>query len=725
MKDIKLAIVGCGAVTEIGHLPAINMSSLVEPVLLVDKNLRRSKTLASKYDIPNVSNNYLDVPKFADAAIIAVPHSLHAPISIDLMNRGIHILVEKPMALNVHECNAMIAVAETNNVTLTVGLMRRFLHSHQFLKEVLSDTFLGKILSFDVREGNIYDWPLISDYLFRKESGGGVLFDTGPHTLDLILWWLGDYESFEYFDDYMGGVEANCEIYLKMKNGSKGIIELSNTRNLRNTAVIRGEEAILEVEMFGSQISIQPVGKKSKLTGKVSNNQKNIYFDSLLAQLESWVNAIQNKSKPLITGKDGRKIIELFEACHKNRKQMELPWASFLSEIQNEKTKLNGKKILVTGGTGFIGGHLVELLVMKYHADVRVLVKNFTNASRIARYPVKMIRGDITDIDSVRKAMKGCEIVFHCAFGSSGTRKKKKEITITGTENVLITALEQNVKRVVHVSTMSVYGKTKDGDYDESAKRRKSKDSYADTKLKAENLAFHYFKKYGLPVSIIQPTIVYGPYAGSWTLFPIHQLTTGRIILVEGGTGICNAVYVDDVVQAMILAATKEEAVGQAFLISSEKPTTWKNFYGAYEKMLGFKSTISLPLDKTLEFYNFNKKIQQIYNRKQVLNSLRDPYFLENLIKLPFFSQTHRILEEFLPPSRWNQIKNYVTKTQTNYQKPPKPIHPLAKDEAEFFRARTRFSIDKAKKLLNYKPSYDLNTGMKNTRLWVKYSDIL
>lgn len=700
--------------------------------MLVDKNLKRAETLASKFDVAKVTDDYWEIIREVDAAILALPHDLHAPVAMDLLNRGIHVLVEKPMALSIAECKAMISAAKQSGATLAVGLMRRFLPAHQLAKKLISNGFLGRIKSFDVREGIIYSWPVASDFFFRRETGGGVLADTGAHTLDTLLWWLGDYESFEYFDDNMGGVEANCKIHLKMKNGAEGVVELSRTRNLRNTAIIRGEKAALEVQMLGSQISIQPNGVNAKVIGNAIDNQhaelkKSQSVEELMkAQLEDWVEAIQNKREPYVTGKEACKSIALIEACHKNRKPLEMSWRLSMSPKQTEGINLRGKKVLVTGGTGFIGGRLVECLVVDHDADVHVLVRNFARVSRIARFPIKMVQGDITDLKAVRKAMEGCEIVFHCAYGNTGSPAQRRQVTVKGTENVLKASLEHNVRRVVHVSTVSVYGQTKNGDLDESAPRKYSKEVYADSKLEAEKLAFHYFKKFELPVSIIQPTIVYGPFAPVWTLGPINQLKTGRVILVKGGNGLCNAVYVDDVIQAMILAATKDEASGQAFLISAEEQVTWRDFYGAYEKMLGVKSTISMSLSEIRDFYRRYKREHGTVN--QVLTALREhPHILRLILQLPAVNKFYQVAKAIVPNTLWNRLKNVFV--VNNMDKQPclheKTILPLTRKEVAFYLARTHVGIDKAKHLLGYQPIFPFEKGMELTEMWLRFANLI
>jgi len=333
-QPIRIAIIGCGAVTERGHLPAASQIPDCCVTLLVDQNLTRAKELARAYGIAAVSNDYHDAIGQADAAIIALPHNLHAQVSCELMKGGLHILVEKPMAMSSKECDTMIHAAEKMKVVLAVGLLRRFLNCTRFARHVLDHGFLGRIHSFDVREGNVYNWPVQSDFFFRRETaGGGVLLDTGAHALDLVLWWLGDVVDFDYYDDSYGGIEADCELHLKFKSGVKGIVELSRTRDLRNTAIIYGENGIIEVDLrrnwtklslHDNSLSLAGYGYASDLPDATEQQ-----FDDLFKpQLEDWLAAIRGIHPTNVPGVEARHSIDLIEICYAKRRQLKLPWIS-------------------------------------------------------------------------------------------------------------------------------------------------------------------------------------------------------------------------------------------------------------------------------------------------------------------------------------------------------------------------------------------------------------
>src|SRR5262249_31836253 len=148
------------------------------------------------------------------------------------------------------------------------------------------------------------------DSMFKKESaGGGVLIDTGSHTLDALLWWLGDVAQFDYADDAEGGVEADCEIHLTMASGATGVVELSRTRELGNKVVIHGKHATLEAMpgkvsliVNGCRVS----GVADREDGPPTSDQ---YLPTIAASLHDWLDAIRFDRPPLVTGEEGRRSV--------------------------------------------------------------------------------------------------------------------------------------------------------------------------------------------------------------------------------------------------------------------------------------------------------------------------------------------------------------------------------------------------------------------------------
>lgn len=336
MEKVKLGIIGCGAVAERGHLPAAQCISQIKVTALVDKNLKRASDLAQQFDIPYYTDDYHKIFDKVDAVIIALPHNLHAPVSIEFLQRGIHVLCEKPMALTADECNRMNQAARQSRAILSIGLVRRFYDSSQFVKQIIQNGWLGQIQSFEVEEGEPYNWPTASGFFFRKEvAGGGVLIDTGAHTLDLLLWWLGDYADVVYWDDAIGGVEANCRLELTLENGVTGTVELSRTRTLKNIYKIIGDKAIIEVSV-GCAPHINFTFRESSMSGHITakdlawlSDAEKTLLDYMVEQLTNFSESIRLNRQPFISGEEARRSIALIEQCYEVKQQMELPWLEY------------------------------------------------------------------------------------------------------------------------------------------------------------------------------------------------------------------------------------------------------------------------------------------------------------------------------------------------------------------------------------------------------------
>lgn len=331
-RKLRLAVVGCGAVAAIHHLPAISLSGNAEAVMLVDADPGRARDLASRFGVPETATDYRSLPGRVDAAIVALPNSLHAPVSIDLLRQGIHVLVEKPMALNVRECDAMIAAAEAGRAVLAVGLEFRFFDSSLLVRNLLHDGLLGKIHRFEMHQGVIPRWPFATDFLLKKETaGGGVLADFGVHVLDLLLWWLGDWTDVEYWDDAQGGIESDCELRLGFSSGLTGRVEISRTRNLANACLFEGERASLEVGIWDPdpEIRLLLADREVALAGRARQPEGSgvDFLEAFVRQIDDFAAAVRERREPHVPGREGRRSQELIEACYARRQSLELPWS--------------------------------------------------------------------------------------------------------------------------------------------------------------------------------------------------------------------------------------------------------------------------------------------------------------------------------------------------------------------------------------------------------------
>jgi predicted dehydrogenase len=332
-RRLRVAMVGCGAVAEHRHLPALARRNDFTLVALVDHNTNRANQFANNFGSAKIFTDFRDLLAMEiDIAIVALPNHLHATAAIELMRAGIHVLVEKPMALSVADCDGMLRAAEAGRVLLGVGMMRRFMHASRFVKWALDSNLIGPVHSIDIRDGYAYSWPITTDFAFRKETaGGGVLMDTGVHTLDQLLWWMGEPAFFDYSDDNAGGVESECLLTAIFSSGAKATIELSRNRNLRNTAKFFGDRGEIEVSLLNNTLWLRLPGAPVQLIGggfppSQRTAAPESQIDIIQTEHDDFFNAVRAGRSPEVPGSEARRCIDWIEACYRRRRPLRLPW---------------------------------------------------------------------------------------------------------------------------------------------------------------------------------------------------------------------------------------------------------------------------------------------------------------------------------------------------------------------------------------------------------------
>ena len=332
-KQLNFAIIGSGAIAERGYLPASDLVTDLSITHVVDLDKKRARDLAKHFQVPNFTNDYQTVFGKVDAAIVATPPTSHAPITIDCLNHGLHVLCEKPLAVSVQEARKMIAASQQTQNHLAVGMVRRLSASSQLLKKLLDIRLIGDIQRFEIEEGGQFNWPLRTAHVFQDNISGGVLADTGPHLLDLLLWSLGSQEAHlvSYRDDAVGGVEANAILELSVEHDSRqipGTIELSFTRVLNNTIRFFGDKGWIEAPSTGGcEIKFYPSGKNEEpivLSSKGATTRK--LPEDLALQLSNFADSIIRDSNTYVGAEQAVKIISLVGECHTSRKLISYPW---------------------------------------------------------------------------------------------------------------------------------------------------------------------------------------------------------------------------------------------------------------------------------------------------------------------------------------------------------------------------------------------------------------
>lgn len=237
-------------------------------------------------------------------------------------------------------------------------------------------------------------------------------------------------------------------------------------------------------------------------------------------------------------------------------------------------------KVLVTGANGFIGSNLCAHLIEQGYAVTGLVRPTGNRAFLTGLGPLALVEGDIARRDSLDAAMRGAAIVYHVAGYASdwGPWNAFRAGNIEGAGNVLEAAREYGVRRVVHISSVSVYGFPGGADIAEDHPLiPRPADRYITTKADGERLAMSWHGR-GIEVAAIRPAGVYGPNDRTTTLQLAPALEAGKFGFVDGGRHLMAPLYIDNLVQMIRLVGEHPKAAGEVFNAMDEGRTTWREF---------------------------------------------------------------------------------------------------------------------------------------------------
>lgn len=320
-------------------------------------------------------------------------------------------------------------------------------------------------------------------------------------------------------------------------------------------------------------------------------------------------------------------------------------------------------KALVTGGTGFTGRHLVARLVNEGY-EVRVLARK--QDPELEELGVELIIGDISDKAVIDKSVEGVNKVFHLAavFREGGGIPKKVfwDVNVNATRNLLEASLQKGVERFIHCSTCGVLGHISKPPADETFPYNPG-DEYQRTKCEAEKIALDYFHNKGLPGVVVRPAAIYGP--GDLRFLRLFKAINDRkFIMIGRGEVFYHPVYVDDLVDGIMLCGNEKQALGEIYIIGGESYVTLNQLV----TMIAEGLCVQVPKIKFPFFW-----------------PVWAASFACEIVCWPF---------GFSPP--------------------------IFRRRVDIFRKNRAFNISKARNELGYEPKVSLEEGIKTTAEWYK-----
>jgi UDP-N-acetylglucosamine 3-dehydrogenase len=337
MSTLKVGVIGCGSIAKYRHLPEYKLNKNVEIVAVCDIVAERAEKIAEEYGAKAFSD-YKEVLKLEDIDAISVclPNYLHAPVSIDALNAGKHVICEKPMATSKEEAEAMINAAKRNDKKLMIAHNQRFVASHQKAKEIIESGKLGKIYSFKTTFGHPgpEGWSVdgAGSWFFNKEKAFiGAMGDLGVHKADLMRYLLGEFTEVGAFIETNAkqntDVDDNAVCILRTESGIIGTLSASwaYMSGGDNSTFIYGEKGTLRLEADPEYSLIEEYRDGSVVYHKLDKIQTNEEGGQSTSHvINHFVDCIVENKVPLINGEEGMKSLQIILAALESKETKQI-----------------------------------------------------------------------------------------------------------------------------------------------------------------------------------------------------------------------------------------------------------------------------------------------------------------------------------------------------------------------------------------------------------------
>ncbi|HKP91959.1 MAG TPA: NAD-dependent epimerase/dehydratase family protein [Thermoleophilaceae bacterium] len=332
-----------------------------------------------------------------------------------------------------------------------------------------------------------------------------------------------------------------------------------------------------------------------------------------------------------------------------------------MAELSHQRPTEAPSRVFLTGALGFIGRAIAD----RYAAE-GVEVRGVDVNADPAR---DVVAGDVREPGAWQRHAEGCDVVIHLAaiLGFGGRHEDFWRINVVGTRNVLDAAVATGATRFVHTSSIVVFGDSFTGTVDERTPVRLTGRPYTDTKIASEQVVLQAHAAGELACTIVRPGDVYGPGSRPWVVLPLEAIRRRQVVLPAGGRGVLSPVYVDDLVDGYLRAASEPAALGQVITLTGPEPVETREFLRHHFDWLGMRGPTVVPTPLAIG-----------------MAAVADAFY--------------------------------------RLRGKPSEANPGA---VRYMTRRGTISIDRARELLGYEPRVGLDEGMRRSREWAQAAGLL
>jgi len=354
-------------------------------------------------------------------------------------------------------------------------------------------------------------------------------------------------------------------------------------------------------------------------------------------------------------------------------------------------------KIAVLGASGFIGTRIVEMFTLNEWAEVRPVIRNYSSLARLSRFNLDSRAADAFDQNALEAAFQGCEIVVHAVAGDINT--------VLGTLTPVYQAAQKaGVRRLVYLSSASVHGQNPEPGTDEESKLSDQQPlPYNNAKVQAERKLWDLREQGNVELVILRPGIVLGPRS-SWITRFADDLLAGRAALLNRGQGICNSIYVDNLVDAIYLAATEPAADRNVFLVGDEEQVTWADLYRPIAQALEF-DLADIPEGDVIEH-----KVSW-FDRLEPVRASRPVQGLLSVFPHRFRLAAYLAYQAILEPQT------------TSSAMPAGAVKPgISREMGMLYACHYKLPHEKARRKLGYQPAISFPESCRRSVAWLSFA---
>jgi len=610
-QRLRVGIVGCGKVAE-HHARFIKEQANADLCTVADVNRQAAESFSRKFAIPAFAasvDELLDNTQL-DVLHVVTPPAFHYQSARAALDRGIHVFVEKPVAFTVDEVADLYDRATANHAMLCPDFIQLFHPKMLELTERIERGELGRIVHVESQLCiNLEDSPELREAVglhWSYRLPGGLLRDYAPHVLYLALYFCGWPEQIQVARVASGqlpqGMLDHVSVQVNGSIGTASVLLSCLPRPSRYGVRVYGERGSAEVSFDTQTLLLNtPSFLPRRLTSATGNFTQswslskqatsNIYqyltgklvpYAGMQKLLPRVYDAVLRGSEPPVTRDLALAVTMAEEAIFSSPTNLV---AKGLYARSTQREIRQRDRVLVTGASGYLGRQVVAALMQNGYF-VRALVRPTSSIRKLENLGPEIFFGDIRSLDDVSAAAEGMNIVVHLAAGIQGSPEFVVDSCVKGTQNIADAAKLQSIRRVIYMSSFSIYDYARMRNGEEVTEESpleadaQSRGEYSLGKRQAEEIALSHRDGEGARWTILRPSLLVG--RGRDIFNPVGPKMGSTLVSMSRRRKLLALIHVDDVAEAVLQVIASPQTAGRVYTLSHPEKITVRDYVNKY-----------------------------------------------------------------------------------------------------------------------------------------------